>query len=625
MLSARLLKKVYFLERFFPIFLFLASPLAAQDGVACSLNSDQISAKGYVEFLNSGLIDATPEAQAVHSYLSQRDDSLLQGDPSYCPPLETSQKNLQCFRWSDDFYDEQMLSSSILRTGFPGSYHYDCLASLAYAHDVIVGLSWRDVATYCHYYSLKHREAQGLLPKSVHNGFHEDFFLRTNHVFYHLYYSGDAAHSNMTQQEGDDSTMRSHDLLFESIVGGVITLGPILGIGAIYFHRNQNLHDSRSIRLSHEDSSNRILLHDIEMPLSGNNLDQLQNEFEACMIDYKRSQDEHRQVINRVLKNPFFTLYSALTHCVGCLPSITSPMIEEAKARLEAADEKLSHLMERVGAMSVEEIYNQITESPSKRSIIDVHRGMSEEAPEAQSFCFGRLLKKECEATQQDVINNSIKNSMTSLMKISKDPYEDMRTDLSRTHQNQAKYSLIEEHKIIELNNKDGIENLNIFKNFVGVRYPSLQIAIASIMHQGAQADFEKMKLGAPRDHRDVNSCPFFTKGPHTELWSPRLEGPIFPKLFSNEGREEIQLYDLKKITAHQPPLFEFTATCRQSVHNSDFTYHLSRHVRYHIEIDRTFKPNFPITEENIPVKIRCLDGKIVQLFDQVLIIVNLL
>jgi len=621
-LSARSLKKVYFLERFFLIFLFLASLLAAQDGVVCSLNSDPISAKGYVEFLNSGLIDATPEAHAMHSYLSQRDDSLLQGDPSYCPLLETSQENLPCLRWSDDFYDEQMLSSSILRSGFPGSYHYDCLASLAYAHDVIVGLSWRDVSTYCHYYSLKHRDAQGLLPKSVHHDFHKDFFLRTNHVAYYLYYSEDAAHKNMTQQEGDDSTMRLRDLLFESIVGGIITLGPILGIGAIYFHRNQDLHDNSSIRLPHENSSNRILLHDIEVPSSGK-IDQLQDDFEACMMNYKRSQDKHRQVIHQVWKNHFLTLCSAIAHCVGYKLSITSPMIEEAKAHLEAADEKLSPLMERVGAMSVEEIYNQITESPSKRSIIDTHRGMSEEAPEAQSFRFGRLLKKECEATQQDVINNSIKNSMTSLMKMSKDPYEDMRTDLSRTHQNQAKYSLIEDHKIIELNHKDGIENLNIFKSFVGSQHPSLQIAIASIMHQGAQADFEKMKLGAPRDHRDVNSRPFFTKGPHTSLWSPRLEGPIFPKLFSNEDREEIQLYDLKKITTHQPPLFEFTAMCRQSVHNSDFTYHLSRDVRYHIESNRTFKPNLPITEENIPVKIRCLDGKIVQLFDQVLIIVN--
>jgi len=334
------------------------------------------------------------------------------------------------------------------------------------------------------------------------------------------------------------------------------------------------------------------------------------------MINDKRSQDEHGQVMDQVLKNPLFTLYCNQNRNIECLPLITSSMIEEAKARLEAAaGEKLSHLMDRVDAISIKEIYNQITDSPSKRSIIDVHQGMSEEVPEAQSFCFGKLLKKECEATQQDVINNSIKNFKIN-PKIRKDFYKDMYADLCRAHQNQAKYSLIEEDKIIELNHTVGIENLNIFKQFVGVQQTYLQIAIASIMHQGVQADFEKMKLGAPRDHQDENSSPFFTKGLHTSLWSPRLEGPIFSKLFSNEGREEIQLYDLRKITTHQSPLFEFTATCRQSVKNSDFTYHLCRYVRYHIEINRAFQENLPITEENICVKIRCLDGKIVQLFD---------
>lgn len=252
-----------FSQNFFIIFLFITSTLVAQEGAFRLLDADRITPKGYSQFLNSGLVRETPEEQPTHSYFSGIGDFFSQWDPWQSTQLQASQENSQYLRWSDDFYDEQMLSSSILRTAFPGSYHYDSLASRAYAHDVIVGLSWRDMATYCHYYSLNHRDAQCLLLKPIHNDSHEDCFLRTNYVFYHLYYPGDAAHKNMMQQEGDDSTMRSHDLLFESIVGGVITLAPILGVGAVYFHRNY--------------SSNRILLHHIEVPLSGNHLNQLQD------------------------------------------------------------------------------------------------------------------------------------------------------------------------------------------------------------------------------------------------------------------------------------------------------------------------------------------------------------
>jgi len=202
------------------------------------------------------------------------------------------------------------------------------------------------------------------------------------------------------------------------------------------------------------------------------------------------------------------------------------------------------------------------------------------------------------------------------------DSFGDMLADLDRTHgRDNIRFSLINGGTTTLLNQESGQANLATFRNFAGnntlEQVKPMEVAIASVMHQAGQSDFESLKLGAPRDSTEAASLPFFTGGVNREMWRPDMAGLIFMKLFAGANKTESQSYDLQKMTPEdQSPVFQLTTTCTQSIKDPDFDYALTRDVTYQFENNPSFNSNHPISEENSPITIKCLEGKIVQSFE---------
>lgn len=343
-------------------------------------------------------------------------------------------------------------------------------------------------------------------------------------------------------------------------------------------------------------------------------LDLQRKLFQRKAAEVKGAETTLHEVSEAKLKNPKFVLHSVAAKRIPGVHPPKSKKLEAARAAVEEAHEDLENIAAQLGATRVEDLFSQIEEDPKKIHVFNTDQGVRESAPIAQSFHFGVLIQRELQQLQQKTIANKLAGNVGPYGK--SDPFGDMLVDLGRTHKNNAIYSLTEGTTTTHLNRERGQDNLNAFKQFVGENN-HLQIAIASIMHQGGQSDFESIKLGARRDPADQRSLPFFTEGVGKVLWRPDMDGPMLMKLFAGENHHEAQVYNLTKtITASGSPIFQLAILCTQSVTNTDFKYNLNRNVTYQFEVNPSFNSSHPISEENSPVTLTCLEGKIVQSFD---------
>lgn len=344
-------------------------------------------------------------------------------------------------------------------------------------------------------------------------------------------------------------------------------------------------------------------------------LDRQRQLLERKAAAVKDAETDFQTASARKLQNPVFVARSKLAQVVpGFRPPGSKTLTAKMKA-VEEAHEDLHMIATQFGAERLEDLVSDIEEDPKKIIVFDATKPRKETAPIAQSFKFGVLLKEEFQQLQQKTIANKLAGDVGVYGK--SDPFGDMVVDLGRTHENNAIYSLTEETTTTRLDQERGQDNLKAFKRFVGEN-SHFQIAIASIMHQGGQSDFESIKLGAPRDAAERTSLPFFTAGVDSVMWRPHMEGPMLMKLFAGENRTESQIYNLEKTTSESgSPIFRLTAICTQSITNADFKYDLNRDVTYQFEANHSFDPTRPISEENSPITVTCLEGKIVQTFDE--------
>lgn len=354
------------------------------------------------------------------------------------------------------------------------------------------------------------------------------------------------------------------------------------------------------------------------VPLSTTrDLDQQRLLLGKTIAELKESHAALQQQTEKTARNSAFVVKSTIAKLNPCLPPPTSRRLDAKIAAVEDAQADLDIVLSQFGAQRVEELFSEITEDSAKIYVFNSDQGVKEKAPIAQSFKFGILIRQELQQLQQKTIANKLMGNVGAFGR--SDPFEDMMVDLSRTHDRpNVRFSLNEGATATLLNQERGEDNLETFKNFVGENQ-HLQVAIASVMHQGGQSDFESIKLGAQRDAAEQNSLPFFTEGVNKQMWRPPISGPIFMKLFAGENKTESQSYDLQKITSESgSPVFQLTTTCTQSIEDPDFHYALTRDVTYQFEENHSFNPNQPICEDNSPVTIKCLEGKIVQSFGDV-------
>ena len=331
-----------------------------------------------------------------------------------------------------------------------------------------------------------------------------------------------------------------------------------------------------------------------------------------------------QQQTQKTIKSPSFVVKSTIASLTPCIKPPSSKKLVEKVAALKDAQEDLDAIVSQFGAERPKDLFSEITEDPEKITVFNAEQGVREKAPVAQSFKFGILIREELQQLQQKTIADKLAGKVGAFGNT--DPFGDMLADLDRTHgRDNIRFLLIDGGITTLLNQESGKANLATFRNFarnntLGQAQP-MEVAIASVMHQAGQSDFESLKLGAPRDSTEAASLPFFTKGVNAEMWRPyhtdSTFGPILTKLFAGENRKESQSYDLEKIISESgSPIFKLTTTCTQSSPNTDFEHALARDVTYQFEENHSFNSSHPISEENAPVTIKCLEGKIVQSFE---------
>ncbi|MBX9578575.1 MAG: hypothetical protein K2W97_08910 [Chthoniobacterales bacterium] len=331
-----------------------------------------------------------------------------------------------------------------------------------------------------------------------------------------------------------------------------------------------------------------------------------------------------QQQTEQTANSPGFVVKSTIASLTRCVKPPSSKKLAANIAAVEKAQDDLNTIVTQFGAQDLNELFNEITEVPSTINIFDAEQGVREKAPMAQSFKFGMLIRKELQQLQQKTIADKLAGKVGDFGR--SNPFGDMLTDLDRTEgRDNIRFSVIDGGITTLLNQKSGQANLATFRNFAGnnilEQVQPMEVAIASVMHQAGQSDFERIKFGEHRDSTAPNSLPFFTEGVNSKLWRPyRTDstfGPILMKLFAGTTRKESQSYDLEKITPESgSPVFKLTATCSQSAANADFEHTLARDVVYQFEENHSFNSSHPISEENSPITIKCLEGKIVQSFE---------
>lgn len=341
---------------------------------------------------------------------------------------------------------------------------------------------------------------------------------------------------------------------------------------------------------------------------------------EQNIAGVKTAQAALQQQTERTAKSPGFVVKSTIASLTPCVKPPSSKKLAANIAAVEQAQDDLDTIVTQLGAERPEELFSEITEDPEKITVFNPGQGVREAAPVAQSFKFGMLIRKELQQLQQKTIADKLAGKVGDFGKA--DPFGDMLVDLDRTHgRDNIRFSLITGGTTTLLNQESGQANLATFRNFAGnntlEQVQPMEVAIASVMHQAGQSDFESLKLGAPRDSTEAASLPFFTGGVNREMWRPDMAGLIFMKLFAGANKTESQSYDLQKMTTEdQSPVFQLTTTCTQSIKDPDFDYALTRDVTYQFEANHSFDSSHAISEENSPVTIKCLEGKIVQSFE---------
>ena len=349
-------------------------------------------------------------------------------------------------------------------------------------------------------------------------------------------------------------------------------------------------------------------------------LDQQRGLLKQNITAVKTAHAAFQEQTQKTAKSPGFVVKSTIASMTPCVKPPSSKKLSEKIAEVEEAQYYLNAVVTQFGAESTEELLNQITEETGKINVFNAEQGVREKAPMAQSFKFGILIRQELQQLQQKTITDKLAGKVGEFGK--SNPFGDMLADLDRTHgRDNIRFSLINGRTTTLLNQENGQANLATFRNFARKntleQVQPMEVAIASVMHQAGQSDFESLKLGAPRDSTEAASLPFFTEGVHEQMWRHDMAGPIFMKLFNGANKTESQSYDLQKITNEdQPPVFKLIITCTQSIKDPDFDYALTRDVTYQFEENRSFNSRYCISEKNAPVTIKCLEGKIIQSFE---------
>ena len=251
-------------------------------------------------------------------------------------------------------------------------------------------------------------------------------------------------------------------------------------------------------------------------------LDQQRLLLGKTIAEVKESQAALQQQTERTAKSPGFVVKSTAASLTPCVKPPSSKKLAAKIAAVEDAQEDLDNVVQDAfGAQRVEELFSEITEDPAKIIVFNADQGVREKAPIAQSFKFGILIRQELQQLQKKTIANKLMGNVGDFGR--SDPFGDMLADLDRTHgRDNIRFSLINGGTTTLLNQESGQANLATFRNFVGnntlEQVQPMEVAIASVMHQAGQSDFESLKLGAPRDSTEAASLPFFTGGVNKEM-----------------------------------------------------------------------------------------------------------
>lgn len=288
--------------------------------------------------------------------------------------------------------------------------------------------------------------------------------------------------------------------------------------------------------------------------------------------------------------------------------SFFNPRIAAAIQEVEVATEALEQAKAAAPAIPPDRPNNQISSSDKIIIFGDPelgNGGKMEEVSLVSSVLFGSTLCREIEKEQ----HCDLAQMLTSRQQ---HPFAEMQRDLARND-----FELTDEQGtslslpvIADPTGKISRERLATILSFIGENR-DLQIAITNLMYQKGASTLEILQLDLSPEENGARP---------ENTWKLNPTGPLQMQLM-NAGRNpktEHPTYHLEKNISNGKTTFNLTikVTRTNQLRALNIDHHVASFLTYEFEENDRFNSTSPISEANLPVTIRCLDGGIVRTFD---------
>ncbi len=289
--------------------------------------------------------------------------------------------------------------------------------------------------------------------------------------------------------------------------------------------------------------------------------------------------------------------------------SFFNPKIEAAIQEVETAATAVEKAKEKAPTAAPHPPEDQLINSDTKIIIFGDpeydEASKKEDISLISSVLFGATRCQQIEEKEQKALVQKLCNK-------EKDPFAEFQRDLTR-----ATFELTDEKGqnisfsvVSDPQGSVSRQRLANILSFIGENQ-HLRIAITSLMYQRGSATLEILQLDLSPEENGARP---------ENTWKLNPTGPLQMQLM-NAGRNpktEYPTYHLEKNISNGKTTFNLTikVTRTNQLRDLNIDHHVASFLTYEFEENNRFEREQPISADNLPVTIRCLDGGIVRTFD---------